>query len=326
MMKTRVRMPGSCGELVQGALGEIDFHITCPINRYSDVRVSGLKEGAVRVADYAGTAYNSNDANYANDDVKYDKTTSALRKALERIGTGYGAEVLVQSGLPRGKGMASSTADIAAAVAAVFEVHGRPIDPHEIAEIALSVEPTDGIIFDGIVAFDHLKGRMLQALGEAPPLEILALEPPKDLDTIRFNKDKARLKDTDKLFVKEAFDMAVEGLASNNLRLIGSAASLSSILNQKLLYKPELDDVMAVCRTKGGLGVNVAHSGTVMGMLVEKGFGHRLFNKVSHYIPRSWDAYVVEVINGGIRSDPADTRYPPRKATDVAAYEAFVNT
>ncbi|MHB8841027.1 MAG: GHMP family kinase ATP-binding protein [Candidatus Aquicultor sp.] len=322
-MKAWVRMPGSCGEFVQGTLGEIDFHITCPINRYSDVTVASLKEGAVRVADTAKNANNINNASNVDDTGKYDKTTSAISKALELIGTGYGVDAAVHNELPRGKGMASSTADIGAAVAAVFELHGRAIDPREVAEIALSVEPTDGIIFDGIVAFDHLKGRMLQALGDAPPLEILVLEPPKDLDTVRFNKEKGQLKETDKLFVKEAFDMVVEGFASDNLRLIGNAASLSAILNQKLLYKPELDDVMAVCRINGGLGVNIAHSGTVMGMLVEKGFGQRLFDKVSHYIPRSWDAYLVEVINGGIQSEWIDTLYLSRKALDVETFEAL---
>ncbi len=316
-------MPGSCGELVQGTLGEIDFHITCPINRYSDVTVASLKEGAVRVADTAKGAGDTGIIGNTDNTGKYEKTTSAIRKALEIIETGNGVEAIVHNELPRGKGMASSTADIAAAVAAVFELHGCAIGPREVAEIALSVEPTDGVIFDGIVAFDHLKGRMLKALGDAPPLEILVLEPPKDLDTIRFNKEKGQLKETDKLFVKEAFDMVVDGFASDNLRLIGNGASLSAILNQKLLYKPELDDVMAVCRLNGGLGVNIAHSGTVMGMLVERGFGQRLFDKVSHYIPRLWHAYLVDLINGGIQSERVETRYPSQQASDVEASGAL---
>lgn len=291
-MKIETRMPGSCGELVQGTLDGIDFHITCPINKYSHVTLAGVKSDAVSVPE------------------KLDKTAAAVKKALDILEAQHGIEVQIQSELPRGKGMASSTADIAAAVYAVFELFECRINPREIADIALSVEPTDGTIFDGIVAFDHIKGRILKAIGDAPPIEILVLEPPTYLDTIGFNKQKGQLKETDQLFVKEALEMAIEGFTSGNLRLIGNAATLSSILNQKLLYKPEFDDVMAICKSKGGLGVNIAHSGTVLGMLVEKGFGQRLFDKVSHYIPRSWEAYVVELVNGGVRCAGIDGRAP----------------
>lgn len=44
-MELTVRVPGSCGELVQGWLRGEPFLVTCPIDRYTRVRVSGELQG-----------------------------------------------------------------------------------------------------------------------------------------------------------------------------------------------------------------------------------------------------------------------------------------
>ncbi len=274
-------MPGSCGELVQGIINGINFHITCPINRYSRVTASVTKDGSIKIPD------------------GLEKARAAAKKTLELIGIPHGVEIEIKSDIPRGKGMASSTADIAAVVVAVSELFASPVSAKEITDVALSIEPTDGTFFDGIVAFDHLAGRMFEKVGDALPLEIIVLEPPEFLDTVAFNKKKRAAADAEELLTKEAFEMAVQGIRTKDLHLVGKAATLSSILNQRLLAKPVLNNVIDVCKRKGGLGVNVAHSGTVMGILAERGYGSRLFERISHYIPRHWDAYVVDMINGG---------------------------
>jgi len=287
-MMVQVRMPGSCGELVQGVMEGTDFHITCPIDRYSRVSASFKSGGELKVPE------------------QLDKTATAVKKALEMIESDRGIEIDVRSELPQGKGMASSTADIAAALAATFRLLERDIGQDDIAKIAVSIEPTDGTFFNGLVSFDHINGRRLELLGEAPPIEIIVLEPPEMLDTVIFNKEKRKVDNADESMVAEAYEMAVAGIKTWDAHLVGKAATMSAILNQKLLCKKALEDVMDVCRLKGGIGVNVAHSGTVMGMLAEKGFGRRLFEKVSHYVPSSWNAYLVDLIDGGVQYDEFD--------------------
>lgn len=311
-LRAQVAMPGSCGELVQGTLGESDFHITWPVNRYSvvsarptsgEVSITGksgrtIKEGRII---NAGTGQAKDAARL--DHASLEKTALAVTKAIEKVRAGLdlevGVRIEVESELAPGKGMASSTADIASAIVAVNVLFDKAIDAKQIAEVALSVEPTDGTFFEGIVAFDHLKGRFFEEIGDAPPIDVVVLEPPQTLDTIAFNREK--LAANNDLFVKEAYEMAVSGIRDFNLKLIGEAATLSAMLNQSRLLKPELNDVIALSRRKGALGVNVAHSGTVMGILVERGFGDKMFSKVSHYVPKGWQAYVVSVIGGGPR-------------------------
>ncbi len=43
-MKAVVRAPGSCGELVQGTLNGVNFHITCPVDRFTETTVTLLPQ------------------------------------------------------------------------------------------------------------------------------------------------------------------------------------------------------------------------------------------------------------------------------------------
>ena len=46
-------------------------------------------------------------------------------------------------------------------------------------------------------------------------------------------------------------------------------ATRSAITNQQLLYKPQLDAVLRLAEDVGAVGVNAAHSGTVLGLLFD---------------------------------------------------------
>lgn len=282
-MVARVRVPGSCGELVQGVIDGIDFHVTCPINRFSEASAVALRTGELVLPN------------------GLDKSAGAVRLALKDCGASPGVRIDIQSELPRGKGMASSTADIASAVLAACRALELAMLPDELAAVALSIEPTDGVFFEGIVVYDHRRGRRFERVGTAPPLEIIVLEPPETVDTLAFNRYKPEPSLADERIVVEALDMAVCALRSRDVKLLGEAATLSALLNQKLLPKSALGDVIDACRRNGGVGVNVAHSGSVMGMMVEAGYGQRLFERISHLIPRAWGACVVELVDGGPR-------------------------
>lgn len=288
-MAVQVMMPGSCGELVQGKIDGIDFHITCPINKFSKATLTTVKEKTIIF------------------DESLSKSAEAVKKALEMLGIESGIKITIESELPQGKGMASSTADISAAVAATFALFGRDLSLLEVADIALAIEPTDGIIFEGIVAFDHLHGRKLDVIGDAPPLDIVVLEPPHVVDTVSFNVRKVMNNGAEEYLHKETLAMATEGIRTLDLRLVAEAATLSAVLNQKLLFKPELDDIIELSKRRGGLGVNIAHSGTVMGMLVERGFAGSLLDRIAHYVPRSWKAYTTSIISGGAIAEPDAT-------------------
>ena len=144
--------PGSCGELVQGVIDGRDFLVTCPIARYSRVSVEVI-----------GSTL----------DVPEDcsKLRDALQRTLDLLGAplDLGLRVQVSSDLLRGKGLASSTADIAAGVAALGRLLDRELTPRELASVALQVEPTDGLMFPGAGLFRPSAGTWQESLGSPPP-------------------------------------------------------------------------------------------------------------------------------------------------------------
>lgn len=245
-----VRVPGSCGELAQGSIDGVRLHVSCPVNRYTWAALE--KESERRRLGL--------------------KVRKALHLAQASFGKTFTGTFSLHSDLPVGKGMASSTADIAAALAAYQLTMGSFIDPDQTARLALAVEPTDGVIFEGIALFDHYRGTVRRALGEPPPVDILAIEFEETVDTVSFNqRDHRRIAREQTRSVLTAFGLIEEGLREGCVRKIGEGATLSALAHQNLLRKPDLERILKMTLDLGGVGVNIAHSGSMIGMLFRRG-------------------------------------------------------
>jgi len=248
-MKVTVKAPGSCGELAQGTIDGKNFLITCPINVYSEV--------TVRIDAYTPLTIGS-------------KVLTAIDKTIQYLQLKDRAyHVSVKSDLPLGKGMASSSADISATCQGIALSAGTILTPDEIADIALLIEPTDGIFYPGIVLFDHIHGSLRQHLGAAIPMYIAIFDVGGEIDTLHFNKrlDLKKLNEANECQVQHAVHLIRKGLAAKDIVLIGNGATISARANQKILFKPHLEDIIAIGQSWGAVGVNIAHSGTVVGVL-----------------------------------------------------------
>jgi L-threonine kinase len=256
-MIARARCHGSCGEVIQGFIGGRELLVSCPVDLYSEVVLR--------------------DVPYSCIDQGHKKSRKALEKTFEFFGLPredtYQIEIQIDSSIPVGKGMASSTADIVATVKASAVFLGKRINPEEVAKIALSIEPTDSVCFHGLTLFDHLKGEVVEPLGKAPPLNVLVLEPPEVLDTLKFREvDYSEIKRKDQPRLERALRLLKEGIRTQNSLLIGEAATISSIANEKVLEKPDLLAIIRCAKEAKAVGVNVAHSGTVIGILIDKAY------------------------------------------------------
>ncbi|MBP6218177.1 MAG: hypothetical protein KA436_06300, partial [Oligoflexales bacterium] len=95
--------PGTCGELMQGYLNGQDFLINSPIPFFSRVSILLRASGPVKVLS-AGC---------------FHKVRSVVKATLIALGYGHlGAEVEIESKIPRGKGLASSTSELTSAIMA----------------------------------------------------------------------------------------------------------------------------------------------------------------------------------------------------------------
>ncbi|PRR71468.1 GHMP kinase [Moorella stamsii (nom. illeg.)] len=263
---------GACGELVQGMVDGKYFLITCPINISAEATVTLIPGGRLQ-----GPPGKS-------------KALAAVRLAMALLGEKqWGARLAINNPLPPGKGLASSTADVAAAAAATARALGAELSLEEIKRIALAIEPSDGTFLPGIVLFDHLRGEFWESLGEPPPLAILIVDLGGTVDTVLFNqrRDLMTLNQAREGAVRQAVALVREGLARGRAELIARGATLSALTNQEILYKPELETLLELATSLGALGVNAAHSGTVAGILYRPGEVdiHELERKIRAVFP-----------------------------------------
>lgn len=259
-MRIIVKAPGSCGELAQGTMNGKKFLITCPIDVYSEVTVKP-HEGAASL-------------NLGN------KVIAAIEKTCRYLKIPNTFDILLQSELPIGKGMASSSADISAVCQGVALSAGKLLSPDEIADIALAIEPTDAVFYPGVMLFDHVNGQIRQYLGNAVPMYIAIFDVGGEIDTLDFNQrgDLDKLNHAKERQVQEALNLICEGLLKGDACLVGKGTTLSALANQKILFKPYLEEIMNIGLSWGAAGVNIAHSGTVVGVLFPAG-------KINHLFP-----------------------------------------
>lgn len=243
-----VSSPGSCGEFIQGYAEGSSFMVTCPIDRFS----------------YAFSGFEG------NGEALPPKALSAVEKTMAYLGEEKRVPLKLKSHILKGKGMASSTADISAACQAAALACGRKLSEREIAAIALSIEPSDATFFKGVVQFDYREGRLIREMGLCPAMQILVYDCGGEVDTMLFNSrnDLVDLQKSNEAKIKEALSLFKEGIRHQSLDLIGRAASMSSFANQKILYKKPLEDFYHLGLEQGGKGVICAHSGTVLGLIL----------------------------------------------------------
>lgn len=242
-----VRVPGSCGELVQGWIEGEPFLGTCPIDIYSTVRVSDKLSGCSGLG---------------------EKSYRALEMTLaywKRAEFPYG--LALTSDIPKGKGMASSSADIAAVVAAVTVALGQRWTPELILEIATAIEPTDGVFCPGIVLMNQVAGRILSTYDRLPAMRIAIFDLGGTVNTCDFHAELDGLDPCQSETAAQILAQFRWAMTKGDTALLAQAATRSAMHNQQLLWKEELPRLEHMARKMGALGINVAHSGTVAGAL-----------------------------------------------------------
>ncbi|MDK9496102.1 kinase [Streptomyces katrae] len=249
------RAPGTFGELLQGALpgNGHDFLVTFPIQNWSTAlfrTTPGRRDVEVRPA-------------------HKHKSRRLAQAALHHLGVTDGGILTLHGALPEGKGLASSSADLVATARAVADAHGRHLDPATIETLLRGIEPTDGVMYEGIVAFYHREVRLREVLGHLPPLTVIAHDEGGAVDTIGFNRTRKPHGPAEREEYARLLDTLAAAVQDHDLPTVGRVATRSAELNR--LHRPRRDfaPMLRACRDIDGLGLVVAHSGTALGVLLD---------------------------------------------------------
>lgn len=255
-MKYTAISPGSCGEFVQGILGGEEVLTSCGVNLYSKVTLEETK----------------------NLEIGPPKSRKALEMLFQKFSLdlkdAQSISIIIESDIPKGKGMASSTADISGVLEAGLKLINKTLTREELGELAAKIEPTDSTIINRPVIFNPTKGEIIKELQHRVEGKILVLEPETTLSTVelRFEEGYLSKKLQKAQEIKEAFKLLEEGHKKKDLSIVGKGATISALANEAIHQKPYLKEIIEISTELGGYGVNVAHSGTVIGILLDSEF------------------------------------------------------
>ncbi|MFR9069105.1 MAG: cobalamin biosynthesis protein, partial [Paraclostridium sp.] len=287
-MKSRGICPASCGEFVQGIIKDKEYLSSYAIDRYSIVtleeRIEDVKKGPLK-------------ARKAIEEVF--KYFNLPKKELKHI------SIDINSEIPISKGMASSTADIGATIKAALNLIGKNLDEYEISRLATEIEPTDSIYIKENTIFNPLDANVIKKLGILDTGKVLILEPNETLSTkyIRKRENYNKLKKQNKYIIEYAFKLLEEGIKKKDLNLIGQACNISSIANENIHKKKYLNEIMDISKEYGAYGVNIAHSGTVVGILLESDMNEEIIKTklIDRKINKKYKKiYTANIIAGGL--------------------------
>lgn len=283
--------PASCGEFVQGVLDSEEYLSSYAINLFS---VATLEEGKEVI----------------------HKGPRKSRRAMELVFEKFGIPVdetkkislNINSQIPIGKGMASSTADIGATIKATLSMLGGSLTGEEISKLAVKIEATDSLLLNRHSIFNPLTADIKKYLGGIDNTKVVILEPNDILDTksIRMTPNYKMYKLQNKQIIEESFSLLDQGLAKNDLSLVGKACTYSSLANENIHKKPFLKEIIEVSNKFGCYGVNIAHSGTVVGILMDKEMDDKRIiqylrdAEISKYYRK---IYTSDIIDGKVREE-----------------------
>lgn len=272
----RSRAPGTCGEFVQGHIRGQDFLVNCPIDLYSHAEVTPLDGPGLKIEQPG----------------RYLKIRDTLTLASHELMLPLCHAVSIRSSIPRGKGMASSSADIGAALSAFLEASGCTVSPLVFAKLLTEVEPSDCVHFDGIAHVNHLTGDLLDQFPPPSGMRALIVDCGGEVDTIGFDRERARgIYRENEARIVSALRTLARGLREDDAASVADAATESARISQAIHRKPQFDELFRLVAGLGALGVNCAHSGSVLGVLyrADAAFGERLRDAVSRHLGASVD-------------------------------------
>lgn len=201
-----------------------------------------------------------------------EKTRQVVKNYLKEYGLGFSFDVSVEihSLIPTGIGMGSSTADLVATIRALDAAIGKHTVPSTMARMAVAAESaSDSIMLSNdAVLFAQREGSIIETFqGALPSMALVGmnLQPGATYSTTDnppavYDDNHIRTFDELRLMMRDA-------IARGSVKSLGLVATESALINQEFVPKNHLAEIIRMAKKLGGVGVSVAHSGTVGAIL-----------------------------------------------------------
>lgn len=289
---SQVKVPATCGELMQGYLDGQAFLINSPISRFAHFEVEKVQTKGV----------------YIESQENFSKVKKAVQQALSQGGVSLsdvGFRIRVHEAIPRGKGLASSTAEMTAAMSATYlATSGSYWDEVAFPKVLLDIDhSSDAVYCQGITMCAHLSGKILKQFYRVPSLAFIVVDAGGEVDTASFDRQRARAnaqRHEDRL--RHALDLMISGFEKMIPSLIAQAATESAYINQEILAKECLEELIEGTKDWGALGLNCAHTGSVLGVMFDPrtSSSERLYERVASLVGGERILGTYKLVSGGM--------------------------
>jgi len=241
------RVPATCGELLQGVDDQRGpVLVSLPVAVLGTVAVALVREPVLQVTP------------------DLPRARAALRLALGLVGWRGGATVRLGGEVPQGRGMGSSTVDVAGVIGAVMGAAGVALSHATLVRTMAAVEPSDSSPLPGLWAVDHVSGRWALALGDAPAAwRLVAVDSTAAIDTLAVH----RAMGPGPRLPAETLADTLAAATRRDAAALARIATESARRNQERLPHPAYAAVCAAAGSVGAAGVCVAHSGSLCAVI-----------------------------------------------------------
>lgn len=239
----KVSCPGLCGELFQLVYNHQEWLLTYNIDLKTEITMQRSSEN-----------------------IGF-KELSKIDAAREYVLPNQCVAISKRSQVPIGKGCSSSSADLLASIQAMALLKQVHMTVEEMTKVAAKIEPTDSVGFCKWTVMNPLTGEIFEQFDFTEELYVYMLEPVEHIDTIALERMTANV-NYDQKQSGVIFEAMLDALRQKNVEKIGKLATQSAILNEKRLHKPYFKALCDFVTCNHLLGLNVAHSGTVVGLLL----------------------------------------------------------
>lgn len=201
------------------------------------------------------------------------KAVQAARLTLRHLGLEPRGRLEVRCRVRPGVGLGSSTSDVVAAIRAVGNAYDRRLTAAEVAAISVEAElASDPIMFgDEVILFAQRHGYVVESWGQwFPSFTVLSVAADSDLGGVEtLSLPVPRYTPAELSLLESLIRTARDGFRTQDSGAVAAVATASAELNQRFLPLKGFGKIHALAKEQGALGVQISHSGSVMGVLFD---------------------------------------------------------
>lgn len=213
------------------------------------------------------------------------RARTAARMTLDALGrTGWGGSIRIEGNVPLRWGCGSSTTDVLATIRAVADAFGAVLEPEWIARLSVASETASDSLMYGperAVLFAQRRGSVLLDLGgPLPRVQVLGFNTEEDRGVETLSLPPCQYSAWEAEAFQPILGLLRRAVEQQDPALLGRVATASTTIMQRHRPKRFMPELLRLVRETGALGVQVAHSGTVAGLLFEP--GGRAAERIEH--------------------------------------------